>query len=99
MINSYPGLPEFEYIKPETLSEASQFLAAHAEEARPLLGGTDIFVRMRDRVWNDKYLLDVKALDGMNEIGYDPVEGLLIGAAVNMNSVIGSPVVKEKYPV
>lgn len=85
MINPYPGLPEFDYIKPGSLSEASQFLALHAGEARPLMGGTDIFVRMRDRVWKDKYLVDVKGLDGMNAISFDPSRGLTIGASVNMN--------------
>jgi CO/xanthine dehydrogenase FAD-binding subunit len=43
-----PGLPEFDYLKPTSLTEASQLLAHHAGEARPLLGGTDTFVRMRD---------------------------------------------------
>jgi len=36
--DALPGLPEFEYIKPETLLEASQFLATHAGEARPMMG-------------------------------------------------------------
>jgi len=38
MINPHPGLPEFEYIKPTTLDEASKFLASHEEDARPLQG-------------------------------------------------------------
>jgi carbon-monoxide dehydrogenase medium subunit len=98
-LTAHPGLPEFDYIRPQSLIEASQFLASHWGEARPLMGGTDVFVRMRDGIWNDKYLVDVKSLDGMNEISYDPVEGLLIGAAVSMNRVIGSRMVGEKYPV
>jgi len=98
-LDAHPGLPEFEYIKPETLAEASQFLAAHAGEARPLLGGTDVFVRMRDGVWNDKYLVDVKCLGELNALSFDPREGLVIGAAVNMNRVIGFPAVVETYPV
>jgi len=99
MINPYPGLPEFDYIKPGTLSEASQFLVLHAGEARPLMGGTDIFVRMRDRVWEDKYLVDVKGLEGMNAISFNPSRGLKIGASVNMNRVIASPEVKAHYPL
>jgi aerobic carbon-monoxide dehydrogenase medium subunit len=99
MISPYPGLPEFDYIKPGSLSEASQFLALHSGEARPLMGGTDIFVRMRDRVWKDKYLVDVKGLDGMNQISFDLSHGLTIGAAVNMNRVINSPEVIEYYPL
>ena len=94
-----PGLPEFDYIKPASLAEASQFLAQHSGDARPFMGGTDTFVRMRDGVWQEKYLVDVKNLDGMDKIAFDPNTGLTIGAAVNMNRVIASPEVKEHYPV
>ena len=94
-----PGLPEFDYVRPASLVEASQFLADHAGEARPFLGGTDTFVRMRDGVWKEKYLVDVKNLDGMKEISFDPEAGLAIGAAVNMNQVIADPFVKEHYPL
>ena len=99
MINPHPGLPEFDYVKPGSLVEASQFLAAHAGEARPLMGGTDIFVRMRDGVWKDKYLVDIKSLDGMNDISYDPANGLIIGASVNMNRVIASSDVNHCFPL
>jgi len=99
MINAHPGLPKFDYIKPESFIQASEFLAIHPGEARPLLGGTDIFVRMRDGIWNDRYLVDVKGLDGMGEISFDPEMGLSIGAGVNMNQVIASPLVQEHYPV
>jgi carbon-monoxide dehydrogenase medium subunit len=94
-----PGLPEFDYIKPASLAEASQFLGQHAGEARPFMGGTDTFVRMRDGVWKEKYLVDVKGLDGMNEIRFDPARGLTVGASVNMNRVIASPDVGKYYPV
>ena len=99
MINAHPALPKFEYVQPETLSQASQFLVEHAGEARPLTGGTDIFVRMRDGVWDDKYLVDVKGLDGADGITFDPDTGLTIGASVNMNRVIAHPQVSEVYPV
>jgi len=98
-INAHPELPEFDYIRPATLMEASRFLAEHPREARPLLGGTDIFVRMRDGFWHEKYLVDVKMLDGTAELHFDPADGLTIGAGVNMNRVIASPAVHECYPV
>jgi CO/xanthine dehydrogenase FAD-binding subunit len=94
-----PGLPEFDYIKPQSLSEASQFLADHAGEARPLLGGTDTFVRMRDGAWQDKYIVDVKHFEGMGDISFDLNNGLRIGAAVNMNKVIASAEINTHYPV
>jgi len=98
-ITAHPTLPEFDYVKPATLEEASQLLSEHAGEARPLLGGTDIFVRMRDGIWEEKYLVDVKALDGLDDITFDPSTGLTIGAATNMNRVSADPQVGEYYPV
>lgn len=61
----HPTLPEFDYVRPGTLAEASAFLAQHKEEARPFLGGTDVFVRMRDRFLSPRYLVDLKRLEGM----------------------------------
>ncbi len=70
---AHPALPEFEYIKPKSLAEASQFLADHPGESRPMLGGTDIFVRLRDGVWKEnKFLVDVKGLEGIDQISFDP---------------------------
>ena len=99
MITAHPGLPEFDYIKPTSLEEASAFLAQHTGEARAFIGGTDTFVRMRDGAWQDKYLIDVKGLPGMTDLKFDPAKGLTIGAAVNMNRLISSPDVNAHYPV
>lgn len=98
-IDAHPELPEFDYIRPDNLTDASQFLAQHAGEARALLGGTDIFVRMRDGFWHDKYLVDVKNLNGTCELQYDPEGGLTLGAAVNMNRLIASLDVQAHYPL
>ncbi len=97
-LDSHPTLPEFDYLRPETLKEASRFLAQHAPEARPFLGGTDIFVRMRDGFLEPKYLVDVKGLEGMRMLLFDPRAGLTIGAAVSMNQLIASPEVQKHYP-
>ena len=94
-----PGLPEFDYVKLTSLAAASQFLAEHAGEARPFMGGTDVLVRMRDGFFKERFLVDVKGLNGMNDITFDPVAGLMIGAAVNMNQIIASPEVVEHYPL
>ena len=99
MLDPHPGLPEFEYVKPASLQEASLFLAEHPTEARPFLGGTDCFVRMRDGFWNIRYMVDVKHLDGTGNLSFNPAQGLVIGAAVNMNQVAAYPAVKEVYPL
>ena len=99
IIHTHPTLPEFDYIRPQSLTEASEFLAHHPNDARPFLGGTDILVRMRDGSLAPKFLVDIKNLDGTNNLHFDPVVGLTIGAAVNMNRVITSPKIREYYPL
>jgi carbon-monoxide dehydrogenase medium subunit len=98
-MNAFPKLPEFDYIKPRSFQEAAQFLVDHAGEARPFIGGTDLFVQMRDRLYKPRYLVDIKGLDGTGEINFDASRGLTIGAGVNMNQVIAEPVVKKNYQV
>lgn len=98
-LNAHPELPEFDYIRPASLTEASRFLAEHAGDARPLLGGTDIFVRMRDGFWREKYLVDIKCLDGTDLLHFEPDKGLTVGAALNMNQVMASPAVQKHYLV
>ena len=99
MHQATPGLPNFDYVKPSSLEEASRFLADHQGEARPFMGGTDTFVRMRDGVLKEKFIVDVKGLAGMNEISFDPENGLTIGAAVNMNRVMYHEAVITHYPL
>jgi len=98
MINPHPGLPELEYVKPETLVEASKFLAEHDGAARPFSGGTDSFIRLRDGILKLDYLVDVKGLEGTKELKFDPQKGLTIGAAVTMNQVVKNPDVIKYYP-
>jgi aerobic carbon-monoxide dehydrogenase medium subunit len=97
MINPHPGLPEFQYVRPASLTEASKFLAEHEGESRPFSGGTDCFIRLRDGVLKLNYLVDVKGLAGVNELSFDPQKGLTIGAAVTMNRIAGHSDVKKNY--
>jgi CO/xanthine dehydrogenase FAD-binding subunit len=98
-LDTHPTLPEFDYICPATLVEASQFMVQHASDARLFLGGTDVFVRMRDGFLTPKYLVDVKKIDGMRDLLFDPGMGLSIGAAITMNQLIASPEVQLHYPL
>lgn len=97
--NTHPTLPGFEYIRPESWAGASAFLAQHPAEARPFLGGTDLLVRMRDGALAPRFLVDLKKLEGANDLLFDAQAGLTVGAAVNMNRVIASPDVQRVYPL
>ena len=97
--NAHPSLPEFEYIKPVSFAEACKFLADNAGNARPLMGGTDTFVRIRDGFYKEEFIVDVKGLPGMKEIHFDVAKGLTVGAAVSMNSVAENADVQKVYPM
>jgi carbon-monoxide dehydrogenase medium subunit len=43
--------------------------------------------------------VDIKGLEGMNDVSFDPEGGLTIGSGVNMNRVAAMPEVQEHYPV
>ncbi len=49
-------------------------------QARLFLGGTDLLVQLRERKFKAKYLVDIKGLEGLNELSFDPIKGLSIGA-------------------
>ena len=86
-----PGLPRFDYVGARDPTEVSALLLAHGNRARLLMGGTDLFVQMRDGVLAPDIVIDVKALPGMTTIHFDPAAGLQIGAAVNMNALAAHP--------
>jgi CO/xanthine dehydrogenase FAD-binding subunit len=94
-----PGLPSFDYVRAGTPDKVIRLLKEHGEAARLLMGGTDLFVRMRDGFIRPQIVIDVKHLPGMRDISYDEQTGLTIGAAVTMNEVARHPDVKAHYPL
>jgi carbon-monoxide dehydrogenase medium subunit len=63
------------------------------------MGGTDLFVRMRDGAIRPQIVIDVKHLPGMRDIAYDERQGLTVGAAVTMNQLACHPDVRAHYPL
>lgn len=99
METASPGLPSFDYMCPSTSGEVTEWLLKSSGEAQLFMGGTDLFVRMRDGVLSPKMLIDVKQLPGISTISFDPQAGLRVGAAVNMNAIARHPAVIESYPL
>ncbi len=93
----HPGLPPFDYVRPETASDCIRLLQEHGPDCRLLMGGTDLLVRMRDGAVRPRLVVDVKHLPGMQEIAYEPGQGLRVGAAVNLNRLAAHPDVREHY--
>ena len=99
MNNPLPRLPDFEYIRLDAPESTVEFLKEHHSQAKPILGGTDLFVILRDRRIQPKYLVDLKHLAGFDVFNFNPQKGLTLGAAVTLNQVITSDLIQEHYPV
>ncbi len=94
-----PSLPRFDYVRATTADEVVRLLQEHGEDARLLMGGTDLFVRMRDGVIRPQVVVDVKHLPGIRDVVYDEQAGLTVGAAVTMNEVARHPDIVAHYPL
>ena len=94
-----PGLPEFEYIKAESPQEVFRLLKEKGDEIRLFMGGTDLFIQMRDSSEGAGILLDLKYLPGMKDITYDKKKGITIGAAASLNQISVHPKIINHYQV
>jgi len=87
-----------EYVKPANLSEALEFLAKHGKAARPLAGGTDLLILLKDGVLTADYILDIKDLPETRALVFDG-EGLTVGAGVCLNDLIALPLPASYDPL
>ena len=88
-------MQSFTYLAPRTLSEALTLLGEHAGRVKPLAGGTDLMVELRDgdeKLANMDFALDLTNLPELREISQSGGR-VTIGAMATHNAVAHSPVV------
>jgi CO/xanthine dehydrogenase FAD-binding subunit len=93
------GLPSFNYVRAVAPDDVCQLLEKHGEAAQLMMGGTDLFARMREGFIHPRLVVDLKHLPGMCDIMYDRGTGLRVGAAVSMNKLASHPDVRAHYPL
>lgn len=97
-------LPSYKHINLESIEEAVSQLHEYGEKAKVIAGGTDLLALMKDRVEGPELkmpevLINIKSIPEMNFITYDEEGGLRIGAAVTLNRLESSDIIKEKYNI
>ncbi len=87
----------FAYERPSSLGDAVALLAEHGPDARPLAGGTDLIIRLRDGTIEPRIVIDVKGIAEINgEIRED--DGLLrIGGRTTMTTIAADPRIRTEF--
>jgi xanthine dehydrogenase YagS FAD-binding subunit len=86
--------------KPASLTEATQILVHHGPEAAVYAGGTDLLIRLKNRLnAAPKFLVDIKGIGELSGIRETPEGGLAIGATTKIADVQQSDLVARKYPL
>jgi len=86
--------------RPTSIDEAIQILSRHGTEAGVYAGGTDLLIRLKNRLKQaPSYLVDIKKIDNLRYIKEDAQGGVQIGAATKIAEVADSDLLKRKYPM
>jgi CO/xanthine dehydrogenase FAD-binding subunit len=92
-----PLLIDFEYFKPQSISEAVKLLSRH-KKAAILAGGTDIINEIKVGMTEPKALIDIKGLKSLKKIQFKDGK-LLIGSLATFSDIIASRQIKKRFPV
>lgn len=90
-------LPRFQYLEPRELQEALEMRALYGAQSALLAGGTDLLVRMKQRLKKPSFLISLRNLRELSGIRIQGKE-LVIGAGTPLKAVGGSALVKGHFP-
>ena len=88
-------LPDFTYLAPSTLAEASKLAKEYDGKCKLMAGGTDIIVAMKEHVIAPEYIIDIKEIPGLDYLDHDPEQGLRIGALTKLRTIEKSLLVQD----
>jgi xanthine dehydrogenase YagS FAD-binding subunit len=86
--------------RPTTVDEAIQILSSHGTDAGVYAGGTDLLIRLKNRIQAAPiYLVDIKKIDHLRYIKEDGQGNVQIGTATKLSEIADSELIKKKYPM
>ncbi|MBC7294645.1 MAG: xanthine dehydrogenase family protein subunit M [Thermoleophilia bacterium] len=90
-------MKEFDYVRPSSLEEACALLASSEGLVKPLAGGTDLVVQMKQGKVRPQVLVSLRDVPGLSFISPRDDGGLLIGATTPLAAVENSAAVVESH--
>lgn len=91
-------LPEFNYLRPKSLNEATRLLAELGDDAMVVAGGTDLYPKMKRGQFTPKNLVSLRAVAEIKGIRSDDKDGMWIGAGATLTEVANDPSIQELFP-
>jgi xanthine dehydrogenase YagS FAD-binding subunit len=88
----------FEYASPTTKEQAVALLGRSWNDSEALAGGTDLLSLMKDDVVAPKRLVNLKGIEELRGIRFDPAGGLRLGALATWDEILGDATVRRQYP-
>src|SRR6266446_5644795 len=86
--------------RPKTIEEAIQILSLHGTEAGVYAGGTDLLIRLKNRLKQaPTYLVDIKKINNLRYIKEDAQGGVRIGALTKLAEVAESGISSPTNPI
>jgi len=92
-------LPSFRLHRPARLEDALRILREEGDRARPLAGGTDLVVNLRNRLFTPAHVVALGRIHELDGIAHDARSGLRIGALARVADLAAHPAVRRLYPV
>jgi len=97
-LNTHIVPQKFEYHAPKTLEAAVELLSVHGGEATLMAGGTDLLVKMKQRLVETRHIINIKNIEELTRLERD-VEGFHIGAATRLRNIERSELIRANLPL
>ena len=88
----------FDYEAPSTIDQTITLMSKTSGQSLILAGGTDLLVQLRSSNKDVDLVIDVKGIPELNQVNYDEVSGLVIGAAAPCSLIYESEPILENFP-
>jgi xanthine dehydrogenase YagS FAD-binding subunit len=89
----------FQYASPKQQRQAVGLLSTQWGDAEVLAGGTDLLSLMKDDVVHPKRVVNIKGLEELRGIRFDPQHGLRVGALVTLVELSENPLARQHFPM
>jgi xanthine dehydrogenase YagS FAD-binding subunit len=86
--------------RPSTVDEAIRILSVHGTEAGVYAGGTDLLIRLKNRLKQaPTHLVDIKKISNLRYIREDADGSVRIGATTRLSEMADSALLQKNYPM